>query len=91
MSAAARRTSSSGGRSSSSAVGSGSGCHVRAETARVLPVTEWVAHGRAAELLIVVHGAHAPGRLDLDVTALGADAYLGNCHTWPLHRRKRTP
>jgi isopenicillin-N epimerase len=56
--------------------------HVTAETARVLPVTEWVAHGRAAGLLTVVDGAHAPGQIDLDVTALAADAYVGNCHKW---------
>jgi isopenicillin-N epimerase len=56
--------------------------HVTSETARVLPVAEWIARGRAAGLVTVVDGAHGPGQLDLDVAAVGADAYIGNCHKW---------
>jgi isopenicillin-N epimerase len=56
--------------------------HVTSETARVLPVTEWVARGRAAGLVTIVDGAHAPGQLELDVEAVGAHAYVGNCHKW---------
>jgi len=56
--------------------------HVTSETARVLPVSDWVARGRAAGLLTVVDGAHAPGQLELDVEAVGAHAYIGNCHKW---------
>jgi isopenicillin-N epimerase len=56
--------------------------HLTSETALVLPVAEIVARARAAGLLTVLDGAHAPAHVPLDLDALGADFYAGNAHKW---------
>ena len=54
--------------------------HITSEMGLLLPVEEIVAHARAEGLTTIVDGAHAPGHVDLDLDALGADFYAGTCH-----------
>lgn len=56
--------------------------HVASITAVVFPVARIAAEARARGIAVLVDGAHAPGMVDLDVPALGADWYVGNCHKW---------
>jgi isopenicillin-N epimerase len=56
--------------------------HVASPTGMVLPVQALVDAGHERGLQVVVDGAHALGMLDVDVTALGADYWVGNLHKW---------
>ena len=56
--------------------------HIASPSALVFPVADAVRRCRAHGIPVLVDGAHAPGHVDLDVEAIGADWYVGNGHKW---------
>ncbi len=61
--------------------------HISSHTALTLPVAAMTARCRARGVPVLIDGAHAPGAIDLDVAAFGADWYVGNLHKWAFAPR----
>jgi isopenicillin-N epimerase len=56
--------------------------HITASTALVLPLAAIAEACHAAGALVLADGAHVPGNIELDISALGVDWYAANLHKW---------
>lgn len=56
--------------------------HITSPTAIVFPIERAIKAAKARGIWTVIDGAHAPGHIPLDLTAMDVDVYSGNLHKW---------
>lgn len=56
--------------------------HISSMPAMIEPVKELTKLTHDAGALALIDAAHAPGVIDIDISDINPDFYLGNCHKW---------
>ena len=57
---------------------------ISSATALIFPVKEICDKASELGLITIIDGAHVPGQMDLDISALNPDFYTGTLHKWML-------
>ncbi|WP_433369099.1 aminotransferase class V-fold PLP-dependent enzyme [Actinoplanes sp. CA-142083] len=60
---------------------------IASSTSATFPVREIAAAAREHEIPVLVDAAHVPGMFPVDVSAIGADFWVGNLHKWAFAPR----
>lgn len=58
--------------------------HISSATALIFPIKEICDKARELGLITIIDGAHVPGQIDIDISALNPDFYTGTLHKWML-------
>jgi isopenicillin-N epimerase len=56
--------------------------HIVSQTGLVFPIAQLIQEMTQRGIETLIDGAHAPGMVPLNLNALGATYYTGNCHKW---------
>ncbi|MBK9399966.1 MAG: aminotransferase class V-fold PLP-dependent enzyme [Bacteroidetes bacterium] len=56
--------------------------HITSATGIIFPVEKLTQQLESRGIEVLIDGAHAPGMVDLNIAAIGASYYTGNCHKW---------
>ena len=54
--------------------------HITSPTAIIFPIEEICQQARNKSIMTIIDGAHVPGHIQLDISTLDPDIYIGACH-----------